>query len=541
MAQPLRPAIEYLCRLLASYDIQLTAETLRQAKFDVGAARAPLLRALHDLALAAALGWPRAAGAGVGALRARLREEALDDGGAPPEGRVLLLHLLASWGCPPGLAARLAAPHPSSRALLLALAWLIAHCGLFERALAHLAPPRHLAPLLPPLPQDPSAGPAAAAARAASAAAAAGRAARGAALRGGLRGWARAEAAAQQALAALGGLRARAKALACLLEGREKMWSPYELLLALSPRLLARHEAALAAACGALERQAACAAHASVFFAWAGSALEEERRAAAAAGGVWPVAAPGGAAASGGGGGAAVSLAEVVPLVDQLPPLAEAAAARHVLERVCGQLERAAAGLAGGVGGGGEQLLAAAADGLELGGPGAAALPECLQPFAEAAAAALDKAGLHPLPEPALASLPPDLRARLDPSEVRRRQRQQEEEEEEDGDGDEALAAGGDGSSGGGLMWRRVPVPAAGAGAARAAEAGGCVAAEDDLERLRLLALAAAKHLARARAANKQRLAAAAAALFGAGAGGGGGGGGQGAGACDGCILIGGL
>lgn len=43
--------------------------------------QAPLLVALHDLALIRALGWPRRAGAGVARLRARL-------GGAPlgPEG-----------------------------------------------------------------------------------------------------------------------------------------------------------------------------------------------------------------------------------------------------------------------------------------------------------------------------------------------------------------------------------------------------------------------------------------------------------------------
>ena len=35
----LRATIEYMCRLLASYDIQLTAETLRQAKFDGDAVR----------------------------------------------------------------------------------------------------------------------------------------------------------------------------------------------------------------------------------------------------------------------------------------------------------------------------------------------------------------------------------------------------------------------------------------------------------------------------------------------------------------------
>lgn len=41
-----RESIEYTCRLLASYGVQLTAETLRQAKFDGAAVRSVARAAL---------------------------------------------------------------------------------------------------------------------------------------------------------------------------------------------------------------------------------------------------------------------------------------------------------------------------------------------------------------------------------------------------------------------------------------------------------------------------------------------------------------
>jgi hypothetical protein len=49
-------------------------------------AREPLLRALHDLALCRAAGWPDGAGAGLARLRGQLREEALEDAPLRPEG-----------------------------------------------------------------------------------------------------------------------------------------------------------------------------------------------------------------------------------------------------------------------------------------------------------------------------------------------------------------------------------------------------------------------------------------------------------------------
>jgi hypothetical protein len=95
-------------------------------------------------------------------------------------GVVLLLHLLAEWGCPPGLLAQLSlfsinltassnitgssssssssgsaafSSSCSSRACLLCLAWLIGHAQLFDRALQHLQIPASLLQLLPPYPE----------------------------------------------------------------------------------------------------------------------------------------------------------------------------------------------------------------------------------------------------------------------------------------------------------------------------------------------------------------------------------------------------
>ncbi|GBF92202.1 hypothetical protein Rsub_05284 [Raphidocelis subcapitata] len=576
-----RESIEYFCRILDSYGIDLSAETLRQAKFDGAAARGPLLVALHDLSLLRALGWPRRAGAGVAQLRARL-----GGGGAAlgAEGRVLLLHLLASWGCPPRLLAHLATPHPSSRAALLALAWLSADCRLFERALAAARPPDDPSPLLPPQEQDGFASPAARAASAAAAEAASARAGRAAALRGGLTGWGRAEAAAQHALAAAGVLRVRSKLLGALADGREQLLaalievlarqqqqqqqqllqhqspqqqqqppprrqraplSPLEAQLALSPKLLQQHESALASACAALQAQSECARHAHVFFAWAGSALGEERgarsNAAAAAGGAaaWLVgptqaAAGGGGAAQGsgrargggGGGGeacaeaaAAVTLAEVAPLAAQLHGPCSATAER-VLLRVRGQLRAAAAAAGASIPGG------APADPRGAGGgsadPAAAwRLPDRLQPFAEAAAAALGEAGARVLPEPSLGA-PAQERPPAAPQ-----------------DGGPASAA--EEAAAAAAAWRRMPASSAavaggprcgGGSGSGGAGAVAVVEVEAEVARLRGLALSAARRLARARAANKQLLSAAAARLFGAG--------GAGGGACAGCILLGG-
>jgi hypothetical protein len=98
-------------------------------------------------------------------------------------GSAMLLHWLAEWGCPPGLLLQLGAASvmdaddassasasdgtaggtisssggnsssSSSRVCLLALAWLVAHARLFDRALQHLQLPPALVELLPPYPQ----------------------------------------------------------------------------------------------------------------------------------------------------------------------------------------------------------------------------------------------------------------------------------------------------------------------------------------------------------------------------------------------------
>ena len=67
----------------------------------------------------------------------------------------MVLHYLTIWGCPQDLLTRLSPPQPStsSRPLLLALAWLVAQCRLFQRALARTQLPLQLLQLLPPFPQ----------------------------------------------------------------------------------------------------------------------------------------------------------------------------------------------------------------------------------------------------------------------------------------------------------------------------------------------------------------------------------------------------
>jgi hypothetical protein len=63
------------------------------------------------------------------------------------------MHCLSEWCCPTGLIAQLTLPHCSSRAALLALAWLVAHAQLFDRALEQMQLPQQLLPLLPPYPE----------------------------------------------------------------------------------------------------------------------------------------------------------------------------------------------------------------------------------------------------------------------------------------------------------------------------------------------------------------------------------------------------
>ncbi|KAF6252611.1 hypothetical protein COO60DRAFT_513932 [Scenedesmus sp. NREL 46B-D3] len=166
---PARAAIEYTCRLLQSYGIdQLTPELIRQAKFDAPAACRPLLQALHDLAVCLAAGLAAGCKEGMCALQQQLQQESVDGDTLPAEGVVLLLHLLAQWGCPPGLLAQLAcvprdlaasssnSSSCSSRACLLCLAWLIGHGQLFDRALQHLQLSPGLLKVLPPYPEDTS-------------------------------------------------------------------------------------------------------------------------------------------------------------------------------------------------------------------------------------------------------------------------------------------------------------------------------------------------------------------------------------------------
>lgn len=225
---------------------------------------------------------------------------------------MLLLHLLSSWRCPPALLSRLATPHPSSRMALLTLSWLIATSGLFQRAMRYLALPTHLVPLLPPFSQDLSSSPGARESARAAAESARHRQERTKLLRGGHHGWEGVEVAAQQLLAGLGAVRVRLKLLGALLEGRERLvaavmeqlrqqqqstgvleqqqqlkcvmgqrqqqqqqgqqahrrgvqpLTPYELLLAINPRLMQQHEAALSSACELLKQQLECAQHAQV-------------------------------------------------------------------------------------------------------------------------------------------------------------------------------------------------------------------------------------------------------------------------------------
>ncbi|KAF8068202.1 Ugt3a1 [Scenedesmus sp. PABB004] len=532
---PARAAIEYALRLLRSYGVDgLSAEAVRLAKFDAPQARRPLLAALHDLALCVAAGLPRGGGEGVRRLRAELLREAFAgaDSHPPAEGELLLLHLLAGWGCPGGLVAALALPAASapgggSRACLLALAWLIGHARLFDAALQHLQLPPSLLPLLPPYPDD-TGGAAEPQARRADAARAAEAHARRvlrllaapAGAGAGAGAWAQVQAAAQHVLASYRGASLRLQLLTSLQEGREKLLdqvhalqaerappagggpplSAFELHLLGSPPLLEAHAQALQQACGLLEAQLQCAAAARTFFAWAGSVLEEERRSAAAA-----------AAAQGAQALPPPAVADVAPLLRQLPP-AGSPLAGAVMRRVARQLHAALAGAGAGLGAGAQ---AGADDALAAAPPG----------FVRAAAAAMVASGLAPGPQPELAALPDDVtqqlrgaarrgvelgtarqRAQAAAAQAARWQRRRVGAEELPallGELALADAAGG---------------PAPGAAAAPPARS---VPVAGELQRLSAAALAVAKGLARARGANKQRMAAASELLLAAGGRGG--------------------
>ena len=84
-AADIRASISYCVALLGALGVSgLSAEALRQAKFDAPAPAERLWRALHDLVALALAGFPRA-GAPAGALDAALRAGA-SRGGVPAEG-----------------------------------------------------------------------------------------------------------------------------------------------------------------------------------------------------------------------------------------------------------------------------------------------------------------------------------------------------------------------------------------------------------------------------------------------------------------------
>ena len=81
----IRASISYCVALLGALGVSgLSAEALRQAKFDATAPAERLWRALHDLVALALAGFPRA-GAPAGALDAAWRAGA-PRGGVPAEG-----------------------------------------------------------------------------------------------------------------------------------------------------------------------------------------------------------------------------------------------------------------------------------------------------------------------------------------------------------------------------------------------------------------------------------------------------------------------
>ncbi len=71
----------------------------------------------------------------------------------------MVLHYLASWGAPPALLAAMQPPEgrpfaeARSRPLLLALGWLAAAAGLFERPIRDREPQPDVRALLPPYPE----------------------------------------------------------------------------------------------------------------------------------------------------------------------------------------------------------------------------------------------------------------------------------------------------------------------------------------------------------------------------------------------------
>ena len=193
-AHVLRPAVsaraclEHLCRALASLGVgvvptedasrgsgdrprrALTAETLRRAKFDHPDASAPLWRAIHDLFLVAAAGFPDPSVAADALARVRGDSAEVDREAEDATCAALARHHLAEAGYPRARdLARLPPRDGRSRPLLLALAWAVHRADVFARAhadahaprLASAAPGAPQSPL-PPYPPDSAASPAAA-------------------------------------------------------------------------------------------------------------------------------------------------------------------------------------------------------------------------------------------------------------------------------------------------------------------------------------------------------------------------------------------
>lgn len=141
IAPSAKPSISYVCRLLCELGIACpTPEALRQAKFDAGGAPVAhtLWRSLHDVCVLALCSFPPERD------NAAL-DRAWHSGGARDEPHAAALafvvHTLACWGCPPRLARALSAgcdaagQHVCTRALLLALAWAVAHTDACAHAL----------------------------------------------------------------------------------------------------------------------------------------------------------------------------------------------------------------------------------------------------------------------------------------------------------------------------------------------------------------------------------------------------------------------
>ncbi|KAK9806832.1 hypothetical protein WJX72_004116 [[Myrmecia] bisecta] len=215
-AQGVKAALSYTCKLLSSLGIQsLTAETLRQAKFD-GHVCASLWRAVHDLVLLQLASFPhQQPGTLLDAFWEQVMQETVLDG-FPWEGAQMVQAHLQAWGCP--IAAAFAAEIDSirSRTLLLAFGWLISHCSVFQRGLQGRITQLELAAPLPPYPEDTLGTDENLHAGEAARRVAAGYVQKALNCCGGLQGWEQVEAANHHALMLYGRTRAKLNRLAAL-------------------------------------------------------------------------------------------------------------------------------------------------------------------------------------------------------------------------------------------------------------------------------------------------------------------------------------